>query len=66
MEKKRILWTGSHGFVAGYAIAKLLEEGHEVWGVDNFSKYGRLIKEFDGHPNFHFQEADAKTYFVGI
>ena len=61
MEKKRILWTGSHGFVAGYAIAKLLEEGHEVWGVDNFSKYGQLIKEFDGHPNFHFQEADAKN-----
>ena len=25
---KNILWTGSHGFIAGYAINKLLEEGH--------------------------------------
>ena len=35
---KNILWTGSHGFIAGYAINKLLEEGHNVWGIDNFWK----------------------------
>jgi nucleoside-diphosphate-sugar epimerase len=59
--KKRILWTGSHGFIAGYAISRLLAEGHEVWGIDNFCKYGHLTKEYDGHPNFHFLEADAKN-----
>ena len=57
---KRILWTGSHGFIAGYAINKLLEEGNEVWGIDNFWKYGPTSKTYDDHPNFHFLECDAK------
>jgi UDP-glucose 4-epimerase len=59
--RKRILWTGSHGFIAGYAIEKLLAEGHEVWGIDNFSKYGRVAKTYDDHPRFHFVEEDAKN-----
>lgn len=58
--KKNILWTGSHGFIAGYAINKLLEEGHNVWGIDNFWKYGKINKSYDNHPNFHFLEHDAK------
>lgn len=58
--KKNILWTGSHGFIAGYAINKLLEEGHNVWGIDNFWKYGKMKKTYDDHPNFHFIEHDAK------
>ena len=57
---KNILWTGSHGFIAGYAINKLLEEGHNVWGIDNFWKYGKISKTYDTHPNFHFLEMDAK------
>lgn len=57
---KRILWTGSHGFIAGYAINKLLEEGHEVWGIDNFWKYGKISKTYDEHINFKFIEGDAK------
>ena len=56
----RILWTGSHGFIAGYSIPKLLEEGHEVWGIDNFWKYGTVTKSYDLHPNFHFKFLDAK------
>jgi nucleoside-diphosphate-sugar epimerase len=55
-----ILWTGSHGFIAGYAISKLLQEGHHVWGIDNFWKYGKIAKTYDTHPNFHFLEYDAK------
>jgi len=57
---KNILWTGSHGFIAGYAINKLLDEGHNVWGIDNFWKYGKISKTYDEHPNFHFLEIDAK------
>ena len=58
---KNILWTGSHGFIAGYSINKLLEEGHNVWGIDNFWKYGEMKKSYDDHPNFHFvQDIDAK------
>ena len=33
---KNIIRTGSHGFIAGYTIAKLLEQGHKVWGIDYF------------------------------
>jgi len=57
---KNILWTGSHGFIAGYAITKLLEKGHRVWGIDNFWKYGKTNKEYDNHPHFTFIEGDAK------
>ena len=58
---KNILWTGSHGFIAGYTVNKLLEEGHHVWGIDNFWKYGKISKTYDSHPNFHFLEIDAKN-----
>jgi len=57
---KNVLWTGSHGFIAGYSINKLLEEGHNIWGLDNFWKYGKIGKTYDSHPNFHFINGDAK------
>ena len=40
----RILVTGAAGFIAGYLVAELLDAGHEVVGLDNFSKYGPLAK----------------------
>jgi nucleoside-diphosphate-sugar epimerase len=57
---KKILVTGSHGFIMGYTIPMLLEQGHEVWGIDNFWKYGKLERSFDKHPKFHFCDGDAK------
>jgi len=59
-EPKNILWTGSHGFIAGYAITKLLDQGHRVWGIDNFWKYGNTTKEYDSHPRFTLIQGDAK------
>jgi len=44
----------------GYTIPVLLEQGHEVWGVDNFWKYGELRRSFDENPKFHFIKGDAK------
>ena len=38
----KVLVTGAAGFINGYLIPELLEAGHEVVGVDDFSKYGRL------------------------
>ncbi|MBI2214041.1 MAG: NAD(P)-dependent oxidoreductase [Acidobacteria bacterium] len=56
----RILVTGSAGFIAGYLVEQLLEAGHEVVGVDNYSKYGRVEKSYQGHSRYTFVEGDAK------
>ena len=41
-------------------MADLLEAGHEVVGVDNFSKYGPVKRSFDGHPRYRLVQGDAK------
>lgn len=56
----KILVTGAAGFICGYLIPELLEAGHEVVGVDNFSKYGCLQKSYDAHPRYRLVEGDAK------
>jgi UDP-glucose 4-epimerase len=56
----RILITGAAGFINGYLVPELLEAGHDVIGVDDFSKYGRLTKSYDGHPRYRLVEGDAK------
>ena len=56
----KILVTGAAGFINGYLVPELLEAGHEVVGLDDFSKYGRLTKSYDGHPSYRFVEGDAK------
>jgi len=60
----RILITGAAGFINGYLVPELLEAGHEVVGLDDFSKYGRLTKSYDDHPRYQFVEGDAKD--VGL
>ena len=56
----KILVTGAAGFIGGYLIQELLDHGHTVVGVDNFSKYGPLRKSYDAHPRYAFHEGDAK------
>jgi UDP-glucose 4-epimerase len=56
----KVLVTGAAGFINGYLIPDLLAAGHEVVGVDNFSKYGPLVRSFDGDPGYTFVEGDAK------
>ena len=60
----KILVTGAAGFINGYLVPELLEAGHEVIGIDDFSKYGRLTKSYDDHPHYRFVEGDAKD--VGL
>src|SRR5215207_1230993 len=60
----RALVTGAAGFICGYLIEELLAAGHEVVGLDNFSKYGPLAKSYDDHPCYRFVEGDAKD--VGL
>jgi UDP-glucose 4-epimerase len=56
----RVLVTGAAGFINGYLVPELLEAGHEVVGLDDFSKYGLLTKSYDDHPRYRFVEGDAK------
>ncbi len=56
----RILVTGSAGFICGYLVEELLGHGHEVVGIDNYSKYGKVEKSYDSHPRYHFVEGDVK------
>jgi UDP-glucose 4-epimerase len=58
--KMKILVTGASGFIAGYLIEELLNHGHEVIGIDNFSKYGRVEKSYDNHPDYRFVEGNVQ------
>jgi len=55
----KILVTGSQGFIGSYLCQELLKHGYEVVGVDNFSKYGRVVRPHDEHPSFQFVELDV-------
>ena len=43
----KVLVTGSAGFIGGYVVQELLGRGHEVVGVDDFSKYGPVSHAYD-------------------
>ncbi|QDR81228.1 NAD-dependent epimerase/dehydratase family protein [Sporomusa termitida] len=56
----KILVTGSAGFIAGYLVEELLQRGHSVVGIDNYSKYGPVEKSYDHHPRYQFVQGDVK------
>lgn len=56
----KILVTGSAGFIGGYLVQELLGHGHEVVGLDNDSKYGRISRSYDAHARYHAVTGDAK------
>lgn len=56
----RLLVTGAAGFIGGYLVPEFLQTGHEVVGLDNYSKYGPLTRSYDQHPGFRFVQGDAK------
>jgi nucleoside-diphosphate-sugar epimerase len=57
----KILVTGAAGFIGGYLVEELLQAGHQVIGLDNFSKYGPLKQGFRENPAYRFIEGDAKN-----
>jgi UDP-glucose 4-epimerase len=58
--KGTVLVTGSAGFIGGYVVQELLDQGYEVVGLDNYSKYGQVEKSYDVHPRYRFVQGNAK------
>ncbi len=63
-EPGTVLVTGSSGFIGGYVVEELLGRGYRVIGIDNHSKYGKVAKSYDDHPDYTLIEGDARD--VGL
>lgn len=60
-EQQKVLVSGSAGFIGGYVVEELLSRGYAVRGIDNYSKYGKVEKSYDNHPDYDFVEDDARN-----
>jgi UDP-glucose 4-epimerase len=56
----QVLVTGSAGFIGGYVVEHLLNLGHDVVGLDDYSKYGLVARSYDRHPRYRFVRGDAR------
>ncbi len=62
----RITLTGAAGFIGSHTCKRLLDQGHEIVGIDNYDPfYDRGIKQKNlealiEHPNFTFKEIDFR------
>jgi nucleoside-diphosphate-sugar epimerase len=57
---KKVVVTGSAGFIGGYIVEELLAKGYQVVGVDNYSKYGPVKKSYDNDPNYELIVGDVQ------
>lgn len=57
---EKVLVSGSAGFIGGYVVEELLRRDYEVIGIDNYSKYGRVEKSYDGHEHYSLIQGDVQ------
>lgn len=63
----KIIVTGPAGFIEGYLIDELLDHGHQVVEIDNYSKYGRVEKNYYNNPKIcknYYEELIFKYSFL--
>lgn len=62
----KILVTGIAGFIGMHSAKKLLDDGHEIIGIDNLNDYYDItlkedrLKLLEGYKNFRFLKLDIK------
>lgn len=56
----KVVVTGASGFIGGYVVQELLRRDHEVIGIDNHSKYGRVAKSYDADPRYMLIDGDVR------
>lgn len=63
MSGKRVFITGGAGFIGSHLVRHHLEDGDEVWVVDNLQT-GRIenIQPYFSDLHFRFDEADLRTW----
>lgn len=67
-----VLVTGCAGFIGSHLCERLLAEGYQVVGLDNFDPfYPRAVKQanmggFFSHPHFSFYEVDLRAGLAAL
>jgi UDP-glucose 4-epimerase len=61
---KKVIVTGSQGFIGSYLCQELLDSGYKVVGIDNYSKYGKVNRPHDKHENFELLELDLSGSLI--
>ena len=65
-ESLRVLVTGAAGFIGSHLCERLLANGADVWGLDNFDSFystaikRRNVQELAKHPNMRLIEGDIR------